>query len=375
MSPVRFTFNKPSHSGSGQGYPLQDQADLSRQHEAQSQVPPPHIAEPHVGSFMRESSASESDELTPEEIRKDTDIIYHPDVEVEGHVESEEERRDKSLSIAFTLVGALVIIAGIGFYVKNYIQPSRMDVIPELLINTPDEGENAGNLSPSEEAIRQYRENLDRMNADALRLASSTAQASSTLNAETFAQSRATSTSNNTPLPPNGIVTEYVIKATSTRASTTPRTQSLSELFVSEELGISFKKDPFWKQTTQGDSIILKQVGPEGKDVLFITRFHGGSVTTQDDSYGNVTYFYEAGQKSWMRIDYVGELPSEETIKPEVFVPVRFTKEGKPIFEGTSRAKTLIVALGSDDFVIVNISGTGYTRILDTFITDISINH
>ena len=373
MSPVKFTF-KSSHSGSNQNYPLQDQADLSRQHEVESHVSPPSTVEPHIGSFMKASSVAEDNELTPEEIRKDTDIIYHPDVDTEGF-ESEEESRDRSLSIVFTLVGALVIIAGVGFYVKNYIQPSRMDVIPELLINSPDEQGGDPNLSPSEESIRGYRENLERMNADAVRLAQATAQASSSLDAETFAQPRTTSsTSTNKSVPSNSIFMEYVIKATSTRASTTARTQVLSELVVSEALGISFKKDPFWKQTTEGDSIVLKQVGPEGKDVIFLTRFHGGSVTTQDTAYGNVTYFYEAGQKSWMRIDYVGELSSQGIIHPEVFVPFRFTKEGKPIFDGTSRAKTLIVALGVDDFVIVNISGTGYTRILDTFVTGISIN-
>ncbi|MCF7865740.1 MAG: hypothetical protein K9M11_04530 [Candidatus Pacebacteria bacterium] len=309
----------------------------------------PETEEPHIGSFIKEEE---------------------PVVEttLESRLESEyeeldtEEKKDYTLSIAFTLIGALALISGFGIYVKKYVQPSKNSNISELFIDT----------TKSDEQARQ--DNLAQLKVSTDENASGTIRRSSSLDKDIFTQPNSgtsTSTTTNT-----NIITEYVIKATSTSngtGTTTLRVQDLSEKVTSKELKITFLKDPFWTQTTTGENLILKQVGPEAKDTIFVSRFHGTSVTTNDEVNGNSTYFYNTNEKTWMRLEYFGDISSlGDKIIPQTVVPTRSTKNNKPIFDGTSRSKTLIIALSIDDFIIINISGTGYTKILDTFVNNIS---
>lgn len=307
-------------------------------------------SEPHLRSFVPEVPIQESE----------TQPVFE-DIDPE-------EQKDRTLSIIFVLIGTLTLLSGVGYFIKSRIEPTRTDIVSELYVSdadlTPETSPNIENAPvygsvEQDELVRKYKERLEE-------------QRQITLTEETFAKQNQPSASSSTSTP-NYVVTETIIRATSTGAGTTTnRTQALTERATSSALGISFLKDPFWKQTTKGKSIILKEVGPTTKDTIIMTRFRGTSVTTEDPKYGNVTYFYDSVNKAWMRIYHDGTLSIGEKVLPEIFVPIQTTKYRKPIFEGTSRYKTLIVAFGSEDFLIVNINGTGYTKILDSFVKEIS---
>jgi hypothetical protein len=315
-------------------------------HDSENVVSP---SEPHLRSFVPEVSDQEPDPLP---VFEDIDP---------------EEQKDRTLSIVFVLIGALTLISGVGYFIKSRIEPTRTDIISELYVSDSDlvsetnpntESVSVYGSAEQDELVRKYKERLEE-------------QRQITLTEETFAkQSRPVASSSTST--PNYTITETIIRATSTSfGTTTNRIQNLTERATSSALGISFLKDPFWKQTTKGKSIILKDVGPTTKDTIIMTRFRGTSVTTEDPKYGNVTYFYDSVNKVWMRIYHDGDLSVGEKILPEIFVPIQTTKYRKPIFEGTGRYKTLIIAFGFEDFLIVNINGTGYTKILDTFVKEI----
>lgn len=312
-------------------------------------------SEPHLRSFVPEVPAQESE--TPP-VFEDIDP---------------EEQRDRTLSIVFVLIGTLTLISGVGYYIKDRIEPTRTNIVSELYVSDSDlapetnpnteaslntENTSVYGSAEQDDLVRKYKERLEQ-------------QRQVTLTEETFARQNQPSTSSSTNTS-NYIITETVIRATSTSAgTTTSRTQALTERATSSALNISFLKDPFWKQTTKGKSILLKEVGPTTEDTIVMTRFKGTSVTTEDLKYGNVTYFYDSVNKAWMRVYHDGSLTAGEKILPEIFVPIQTTKYRKPVFEGTSRHKTLIIAFSSEDFLIVNINGTGYTNILDSFVKEI----
>lgn len=330
MDPLKYQLNQHQHSSLDPQLPIQ--VDQASHETAQLKV-----EEPHMGSFIKETlDDSNIDLVSKVEEFEDLDP---------------EEKKDYTLSIAFTLIAALTLIAGGAYYIKHYIKPAKSAPISELYIDSSNEvsGMNnangevlaQGTLSAADELIRKYKENADQMNVESLAGASSTTTyATSTVDTDTF----------------------------SMKIATTTRTQSLTELVTSKELGISFLKDPFWTQTTKGESVVLKNVGPSGKDVIYMTRFRGASVTTEDAMNGSVIYFYQIEQKTWMRIEYTGDLTKQRELIPEAFAPIRATKDRKPILDGTNRTKTLIVALSINDFIIINISGSGYSAVLDSFV-------
>lgn len=314
--------------------------------------------DPHIGSFIPDPKSSA--ESTPD-VGLESEV--NPEgVEITDEVD-EEEKKDATLSIVFTLIAALTVIACIGFYINHYIEPSKNSIIPELLVDI-SEGAPNSETSPivqksesdiaEDELIKEYNKRLAE-------------QKTIRENEELFAKQNSTTTGTTTKAV--FVVTEEIVRATS--SIPVSRTQSLSEQATSVELGISYVKDPYWKQTIKGDTITLRSVGPTGKDVITMTKFSGTSVTTEDSVNGNVTYFYDNSGKTWMRIDYAKQLSSEETIKPQAFTPIHFTRYNKPIFDGTSRSQTLIIAFSVNDFLIVNISGTGYTSILNAFVSAI----
>lgn len=327
MDPLKYQLNQHQHPSSDPQLPLQVEKIQSKNIQDQ-----PQIEDPHIGSFIKaHSEDSENVGVSGEDEFEDW---------------SPEEKKDQSLSIAFTLIGALTLIVGIAFYVRNYVQPSPSAPIPELFVdvsNTNGEFSNQGNLNFSEDLVRKYVENPD--------------YEPSTDGVSTVAQTtKSTSTT---------------ASSTTSAFATATTSQGLVERVTSKELGISFLKDPFWSQTVKGKNIILSKVGPEGKNTIYMTRFRGASVTTEDKMNGNVIYFYQTDQKTWMRIDYTGELSEQREFTPEAFTPIKATNERKPILEGTSRTKTLIIALEINDFIIVNISGSGYSAILDSFVNEI----
>lgn len=318
-------------------------------HDSENISPP---AEPHLGSFVPEVTVQES---PVEQVFEDIDP---------------EEQKDRTLSIVFLLIGTLTLLSGIGYFVKNNVTPTRTSIVSELYVNDSD----------IQNTIQQ-----DTAQLGATQTSSSDIESGVQPTAETFANTdvgaganpNIKTNPNPTKKPVEYIITETVTRATSSSASTPlNRTQSLTEQAFSTKLGISFVKDPFWNMTEDENSVTLKKVGPTTRDIIVIKRFKGNVVTTKDAVYGDVTYFYNASSSSWMRIRLENGTKAKDTsieqdIQPEAYTPTRFTKYNKPIFEGTSRYKTLIVAFGAEDFLIVNIGGSGYTKILDSFVEQI----
>jgi hypothetical protein len=151
------------------------------------------------------------------------------------------------------------------------------------------------------------------------------------------------------------------------------RVQKLTEIVFSDALGVSFLKDPYWKQTVKNNTVTLSRVGPNSDNVITLIRFKGVSVTTEDSIRGSVTYYYDTTDKSWMIIELDPSVQEGDTVKPQPYIPLRYTKSGLPLLSGTSRYKTYVVVRGVQDFIIVNINGSGYTDILDDFVHEIRL--
>lgn len=352
----------------------------------------PEIEEPHIGSFIKEpqedSAALSASGHGEEGGNHEDGSMNAGDEDYESGLE---EKKDRALSIAFTLIGALTLVAGFGFYVNKYVQPSRTSMNPALLVDLADTAPAATSDSTDGGKLEASPES-DKASQIAAERPSSNASTTVLLNADTFAGPIYGAGFGSSTQKSRNIITEYIIRAASTTpsneggsslngtstaaASSAVRIDLLSEKVASSALGITFIKDPFWKQTASGNAVTLKRVGPEAKDVIYIKRFSGASVTTEDPENGNVMYFFDSQKGSWMKVEYVGQSLNQSgggtKGVPVAFVPSRFTKDGKPVFEGTSRTRTLIVALDTSDFIIVNISGTGYAGILDYFVDGIS---
>ena len=72
-----------------------------------------------------------------------------------------------------------------------------------------------------------------------------------------------------------------------------------------------------------------------------------------------------------MRVYHDDSLVLGQKVIPEKNTATTDDKVQQTNPEGTSRYKTLIIAFTAEDFLIVNINGTGYTQILDSFVREI----
>ncbi len=58
---------------------------------------------------------------------------------------------------------------------------------------------------------------------------------------------------------------------------------------------------------------------------------------------------------------------------PQKATPIFYTVSGLPVFAGTTRWKTNIVAISQNKFAVINITGSGWTKVIDplskTFMT------
>lgn len=105
--------------------------------------------------------------------------------------------------------------------------------------------------------------------------------------------------------------------------------------------------------------IYLTKVGPSD-DTIIITKHLGQRVEDSDGKFGKIAYYYDEDKKQWMKdvdTDY------ESGISPAE--PRFYTVSGLPVFSGVGRWATRIIALSTDKFLIINITGSGWTSILD----------
>lgn len=299
-----------------------------------------------------------------------------PEEEID-YQEEEVEKKDLTIRITLISIVALTLISAVVFYVGKYTQPEKERVSLFDSIFTQNTQGGTGGTSVSDVLVAQYQEK--NATDESLSVSSSTSPTFSssstvTLDKDTFAPVTKNKTTPGSTT--RNIITEYVIRATSSSAySTTTRVDTLSATTTSASLGISYKIDPFWVISKKGSTdvpvIVIKKVGPKASDVITVTRFKGSSVSTEDSKYGNVSYYYDVGTSQWMSVYYSNSISANASIEPEPVTQTRFTLYNKPIFEGTSVTKTLIVALNINDFIIVNISGTGYSGILNEFVKNI----
>lgn len=95
------------------------------------------------------------------------------------------------------------------------------------------------------------------------------------------------------------------------------------------------------------------------KNVMTLSYLSGSSVTDTDAKFGSVSYFYDALGQKWMK-----NAQDESTGEPYTAeaVPDSLAADGMPVFLGTGRWKTYIVALSHTTFLKMNIGGDGNSR-------------
>lgn len=275
-------------------------------------------------------------------------------------------KSDLLLRAALVGVAALTIISAVGFYLSKKPAASgngRVSAFDAIFMkNSDSESDNMGK-NPSDIISASNEAAIQNQNAYNAAASSSGTSTHFTVYADTFSA----------PTPVSGKVTEKTTPDANMGRPSASRTQALSETYSSKELGISFAVDPYWKasvSTTQNGKVLyFKNVGPRSLDTIVITRFKGSSVTTSDPKKGSVTYFYNASSSSWMM--YKGGVSAYSGGNAEGATPIDRTDTGKSIFEGTTAAKTLIVTLGTQDFVIFNINSGGYLDVFDALVKSV----
>ena len=138
--------------------------------------------------------------------------------------------------------------------------------------------------------------------------------------------------------------------------------------YIDQEFGFSFEhpksftvslEPPFGY--SQSDSIFLSNVNSDDiYDRIIITKYTGDRVTDNDAKFGSITYFYDQELRQWM-----GEYNTDGKQGTFPIEPQFYTAGNLPVFAGISRWKTNVVALAQDKFLLVNITGSGFTDPLD----------
>jgi len=160
-------------------------------------------------------------------------------------------------------------------------------------------------------------------------------------------------------------------------ATTTINTQTDTVLamqkFTDESFGFSFTYPAEWK-LSGADGIVFHNLGPykdkDGNgDTMTIRRMEGDSVTVQDAKFGDTMMYFDDQKNTWM-IQQPDQNSSNgyTTVKA---VPATTTLSGLPVFNSTGRWKTVIIPLSHQRFLVVNMTGSGWTAGLDPFVKTI----
>lgn len=135
----------------------------------------------------------------------------------------------------------------------------------------------------------------------------------------------------------------------------------------SDGLGVNFAHPSNWFVGSSYGIIVLSGFGPDEKDTLNVIGISGPEARNADAKFGSVTYYYDQKSALWMmKTNRLADSPDGKMITKRA-TPLFYTASGHPVFAGTERWKTNIVALSATEFVVVNISGSGFTKILDPF--------
>lgn len=132
--------------------------------------------------------------------------------------------------------------------------------------------------------------------------------------------------------------------------------------------GYSFYYPKNWVAIESATGVSFKGV-KGADDVITVTEVTGDVVQDSDAKMGKVVYFYDAAQKVWKMTGVVNGKP---IVGVQKATPSSMTVSDLPVLAGNRRAKTNIVPLTSNKFLVINITGSNYTAVLDPLTKTIS---
>ena len=141
--------------------------------------------------------------------------------------------------------------------------------------------------------------------------------------------------------------------------------------FTDEDFGFAFSFPAEWRLDTS-DGLEFRNLGPyktEGEgDRISIRRIEGQKVVVEDAKFGPTTLYFDENRSQWIM-----EAEDAETnvLATKPAVQAGTTLSGLPIFNSTGRWKTVIVPLSHKRFLVVNITGSGWTAGLTPFVQTI----
>lgn len=148
---------------------------------------------------------------------------------------------------------------------------------------------------------------------------------------------------------------------------TSPSQSAEYEKYIDISFGFAFYYPQSWKISETDGVITLTNFGPYYDDRILISRKSGSRAINTDAKFGTVTYYYDNNSQSWQvnqNTDFNSGIRNA--------TPSFYTISNFPVFSGVSRWKTNIVPISTDKFLIVNITGSGFTGVLDPFTETIS---
>ncbi|GEM_PF-5675366 len=145
----------------------------------------------------------------------------------------------------------------------------------------------------------------------------------------------------------------------------------VSKKYTDNDFGFTFTYPTAWQLATKvigsyGNTLVLTQ--PNG-DSISVAKVSDVQVLNQDAKFGNVLYYFNVANNTWMTIG-----DSERGDDATYAVPATpsfYTNSGSPVFGGRGRWKTDIIALSYNNFLVVNVTGSGDSSTLDPFVKTI----
>lgn len=137
------------------------------------------------------------------------------------------------------------------------------------------------------------------------------------------------------------------------------------KVFTDSNFGYSFYYPKTWKVTSTATSVKIISFGPTRNDgypdSISISEIQDSKVVVIDSKFGNTTLYYNNNLNQWMKTSPgAGDLYETKPAK------IAFnTISGLPVYSSTGRWKTVIIPLSHTKFLVINITGSGYTTALD----------
>ncbi|MBU3668678.1 MAG: hypothetical protein FGM57_01780 [Candidatus Taylorbacteria bacterium] len=142
----------------------------------------------------------------------------------------------------------------------------------------------------------------------------------------------------------------------------------LTNTYISEKNDIGFKIDETWSISDKTGLIAIQNVGKYGKNKIVISIAKTAVVKTSDATRGDFILSYRSEDSSWVK----GVPNTEGNIDFVKISPDGYTMNGDPIFVGTTKRETRVIALEPSLYIIVNINGGDDTSIIDGFVETFS---